>query len=103
MLSLTAACSIRAYQFLFLRQLEKLTGWFERAHQPVGAARAIGRVRVCGASHGEPLAVNLARKVDINRNVPVTVCGFGSSHTHGLMPAVLSRDRVRMNGESQVL
>src|SRR2546423_5138483 len=90
----------RLHQFLFFRQSEKFSRGFERAHEPVRTARAVWRMSVCGASHRQPLMIHLARELRVNRNVSVTIIRFGSPHAHGLMPAVLTGDRVWMDWES---
>src|SRR5262249_43433853 len=53
--------------------------------------------------HRQPLLVNLARLLRINKNITRLVVSFSRAHTHSLMPAVHSRDRIRMHRKSHVL
>ena len=82
-----------------LGQPVELARGLQGPEQPVGAARAVGRVLVRGARELEPGAVDGARLLRVNVYVAGAVCGVGLADAHGLVPAVHARDGVGVDGE----
>lgn len=58
----------------------------------------IARTR-SGPSHLQPAEIFFMRQVGIHKNVAIAILGTRSAHRDFLMPAVLSADRVGLDGE----
>ena len=75
----------------------------ERAEPPVRSPETIRRYLTCGAGHRQPFPVHFVRTPGIDKNVTVPVVRSCALQTHFLMPAVHTADRIRLNGEGQIL
>src|SRR5215470_18193741 len=76
----------------FLGQPVGVLAWLERAQQPVGAARSVGRMFGGAAAAAQPSLVGLVRLAGVDGDVAVGVAVGGGPHVDRLVPAVLPGD-----------
>src|SRR5690606_37424063 len=74
---------------------------FQGAGVPEGPAQAAGTG--CGAGHGQPFDVGLARLLRVDHDVAVAVLGGRGADADALVPALHARDRIGLHREGEVL
>ena len=73
----------------------------ERPRVPQRAPETVGPGR--GAGLGEPVEIGLAALGGVDDDIAVLVTRLSRAHVHSLVPALHPRDRVGLDGESEVL
>ena len=71
------------------------------ANHPQWSPKIVGAGR--GAGHLQPAAILFVSPIGVDENVAIAILGGSFAHRNFLMPAMLPANRIRLNGEGQVL
>src|SRR5699024_2472481 len=85
------------------RQPTGFKRWFQWPDHPARSPGAVRGDLVGGPRHAQPITKNRIGPAQVDMNLAWHIVRLRRAHTYGLMPAILTRDRVRVHAVSQIL